>query len=64
MSRFKPSEELSPIKREAPRDWYICFTQFNGKPGRCGPYSQEQAEHRMRSTHWRPGSAPRYERGK
>ena len=47
---------------EQARDWWLCFTQWDGKPGRCGPYTQYEAEHRMRSTHWRPGSAPRYER--
>ena len=62
MSRYKYNEEISPIKSEPPRDWWIAYTQFNGKPGRSGPYTQAEAEHRMRSTHWSAGSAPRFER--
>jgi hypothetical protein len=35
-----------------PRPYIVSFTKRNGQPGESGPYTLEEAQHRLRSTHW------------
>lgn len=57
VQRKVADEELTPIT-DVPRNWWLAYTMFNGKPGRSGPYTRVEAEHRMRATNWRPGASP------